>query len=198
MKVINLTEDSSLYTSNVFLVLGSWNTIADVNTLIDVGNDKGIIEKIESINTGLGKHKVDQVILTHSHSDHSALLSEIKIKYHPKTKAFNSHLKNIDHVLQNGEILKIGDQQFEVFHITFHSYDSICLYCEKEGVLFSGDTSFPIAETNPALQAENEQSLQRLKKKKVKTVYPGHGPIQHLNGRSFEITRNKNAETHHH
>ena len=71
MKIMNLTKNSKMYTSNVFLVLGAWKTVDDVNTLIDVGRDKSIIRKIENINTGLGKKKIDQVILTHSHSDHA-------------------------------------------------------------------------------------------------------------------------------
>src|SRR5512145_1359517 len=83
MKIINLTENSRVYTSNVFLVMSTWNSIDDTNTLIDVGSDDSIIGKIESINTGLGKKKIDQVILTHSHSDHAALLQVIKDVFNP-------------------------------------------------------------------------------------------------------------------
>ena len=140
---MNLTEDSKQYTSNVYLVLGTWNTIDDINTLIDVGNDENIIEKIENINTGLGKKKIDQVILTHSHSDHSAILPAIKKAFNPRICAFNSHLQGIDKILRDGNIIRIGEQQFEVFHITAHSYDSICLFGKDEGILFSGDTTFP-------------------------------------------------------
>jgi glyoxylase-like metal-dependent hydrolase (beta-lactamase superfamily II) len=171
------------------MVLGTWNAIEDFNTLIDVGNDVNIIRKIECINTGLGKNKIDQVILTHSHSDHTAILQEIKLAYNPKIYAFNSHLKLIDHVLRDGEFIKIGDQQFEVYHITYHSYDSVCLYCEKEAVLFTGDTTFPISESSIALHVENEKTLSRLQKKKIQAVYPGHGPIQQYNERTFEILK---------
>ncbi|MCK5170477.1 MAG: MBL fold metallo-hydrolase, partial [Bacteroidales bacterium] len=110
-----------MYTSNVFLVLGAWKTIDDVNTLIDVGRDKSIIRKIENINTGLGKKKIDQVILTHSHSDHAGILPVIKEIFNPKIYAFNSHLKGIDQTLRDGDKLRLGEKQFEVFHITAHS-----------------------------------------------------------------------------
>ncbi|MCK4542235.1 MAG: hypothetical protein KAU17_08380, partial [Spirochaetales bacterium] len=64
MRVINLTENSSTYTANVYFVRGSWNAIDDVNTLVDVGRDSKIIERIDAISGGVGKKKIDQVILT--------------------------------------------------------------------------------------------------------------------------------------
>ncbi len=186
---MNLTEDSKQYTSNVYLVLGTWNTIDDINTLIDVGNDENIIEKIENINTGLGKKKIDQVILTHSHSDHSAILPAIKKAFNPRICAFNSHLQGIDKILRDGNIIRIGEQQFEVFHITAHSYDSICLFGKDEGILFSGDTTFPIEFENEVLKKENEYVISRLDEKKIWTVYAGHGSIQDFSGRKFNVLK---------
>ena len=73
MKVTNLTEGSKIYTSNVYLILGDFNGIDDVNTIIDSGRDSSIFNKITMINTGLGKKQVDQIIITHCHFDHNAL-----------------------------------------------------------------------------------------------------------------------------
>jgi glyoxylase-like metal-dependent hydrolase (beta-lactamase superfamily II) len=187
MKIISLNEDSKIYTSNVFLIMGTWNTIDDINTLIDVGSDENIINKIESINTGLGKKKIDQVVLTHSHSDHSSLLPKIKEKFSPEVCAFNSHMKGIDKILRDGDMLKIGEQYFEVYHITAHSYDSICLYGEEEGILFAGDTTFPIEFENEVLRNENENVLSRLSEKKVKIVYHGHGPFHEYTHMNFKL-----------
>jgi len=39
MKIINLTRDSNTYTSNVYLLLGDWKGIDDVNAMIDVGGE---------------------------------------------------------------------------------------------------------------------------------------------------------------
>jgi len=191
MKIINLTENSKQYTSNVYLVLGTWNSIDDINTLIDVGSDETIIKKIEDINTGLGKKKVDQVILTHSHSDHAALLPRIKETFNPKIHAFNSHQKGIDHILKDGDFLRIGEQQFEIFHISAHSYDSICLFGKDDGVLFAGDTSFPIQFENTVLKKENVEVLLRLQSQNIKKVYPGHGPPHEFTDRTFQSIKNK-------
>jgi glyoxylase-like metal-dependent hydrolase (beta-lactamase superfamily II) len=189
MKIFNLTEDSKIYTSNVFFVRGEWNTIEDITTLIDVGSDLLLIQKIKSMNTGLGKHKIDQVIITHSHSDHAGILPAVKEAFNPRVLAFNSHLKGIDQILKDGDLLRIGEQQFEVFHITSHSYDSICLFCEEDGVLFAGDTNFPIEFENKELKNENSYPLSRLHGKKVKTVYNGHGPVQDYTDKIFEVVK---------
>jgi glyoxylase-like metal-dependent hydrolase (beta-lactamase superfamily II) len=192
MRIINLTEDSKLYTSNVFLVLGEWNTTEDLTTLIDVGYDLQIIKIIEKMNMGLGKKKIDQVILTHSHSDHCAILPEIKNAFNPKIYAFNSYLKGVDQILKDGDFLRIGELQFEVFHITAHSYDSICLYCEETGVLFAGDTNFPIEFENPVLKDENSFPLAGLSGKNIKKVYPGHGTVKDYSDETFILIKEEN------
>lgn len=191
MKIVNLTENSRVYTSNVFLVLGEWNSLDDVNTLIDVGCDEGIIQKIENINTGLGKQKIDQVILTHSHSDHTGLLSKIIEVFKPEIYAFNSNLSGTNQMLKDGDIIKIGERQFEVFHITAHSYDSICLFNETDEILFAGDTVFPIEFENTALEEENADVLSRLCEKKIKSVYYGHGPKQNFSANKFQFMKGK-------
>ncbi|HIJ58999.1 MAG TPA: hypothetical protein HPP56_00070 [Nitrospirae bacterium] len=63
MRIICLNKSKKIYSANPYLILGDWNTLDDVNTLIDVGTDDTIIEEIEQINTGVGKKRIDQVIL---------------------------------------------------------------------------------------------------------------------------------------
>jgi glyoxylase-like metal-dependent hydrolase (beta-lactamase superfamily II) len=192
MRIKNLTENSQIYTSNVFLVLGEWNTTEDLTTLIDVGFDNSIINKIKSMNMGLGKKKIDQVVLTHSHSDHAAILPAIKEAFNPVVYAFNSYLKGIDKILLDESVIRIGEQYFEVFHITAHSYDSICLYCEEVGVLFAGDTNFPLDFENPQLKEENAYPLSRLAGKRVKTLYNGHGSEQDYTNKPFQLVKEEN------
>jgi glyoxylase-like metal-dependent hydrolase (beta-lactamase superfamily II) len=189
MKIFSLNDNSKIYTSNVFLVLGEWNAINDVNTLIDVGCDHSIIPKIDIINTGLGKKKIDQVIITHSHSDHSGLLPVIKEVYKPVVYAFNPHLPGVDRILHDGEFIKIGEKQFEVYHITAHSFDSICLYNEEDKILFAGDTTFPIEFENKKLEEENKQVLARLCNKKVSKIYYGHGAMHEFTSKPFKILK---------
>ena len=94
MKILNLTTDSKIYTSNVYLITGTWNAIDDVNTLIDVGRDPSVIDKINSASTGVGKRRVEQVVLTHGHYDHASLLPRIREVFNPVVYAFSYFLES--------------------------------------------------------------------------------------------------------
>lgn len=175
MKVFNLTKQSEIYTSNVYYILGSKNALEDKNTLIDVGRDPAILDVIQNFNSGVGKHKVDQVILTHEHYDHSSLLPEIKKRFNPKVYAFSPFVKGIDQLIKDGDILKAGDEKIEIIHTPGHTNDSICIYCPYSRSIFVGDT--PIIITNPSsYEPPFINAYRKLISKKIQTVYPGHGP----------------------
>jgi len=174
MKIINLTRDSNIYTSNVYFLLGDRKGMDDVNTLIDVGRDPSIIEKIKRLNTGAGKQRVEKVILTHGHYDHVDLLPAIKDEFHAKAYAF--HLfAGVNHLLTDGQTLKLADRCFEIIHTPGHTGDSICLYCEQDGVLFSGDTSLIISTTGGSYMEDFVEALKKVARREIRTIYPGHG-----------------------
>jgi len=175
MKIFNLTKDHNIYTSNVYFVLGNSNAIDDVNTLVDVGRDPSIIAKIEKASTGVGKHRVEQVVLTHSHYDHASLLPQISKKYHPEVCAYSTSLEGVDRLLRDGEILKIGDAAFEVIYTPGHSNDSVCFYCQSDGVLFAGDSNIIIQTTGGTYEEGFIDALIRLARKNIKAIYFGHG-----------------------
>jgi glyoxylase-like metal-dependent hydrolase (beta-lactamase superfamily II) len=175
MKIQNLTEKSSIYTSNVYLITGTWNTLDDQNTLIDVGRDPSIIGMIRTASSGVGKHKLDQVIITHSHYDHASLLPEIREAFQPVVYAFSDYLKGVDRVLRGGEHLIAGDRSFEVIHTPGHSQDSICLYCEEDGVLFVGDTPIIIRAPGGTYEEGFLSALTDICRRDVRAIYFGHG-----------------------
>lgn len=175
MKIISIVGRQTVYTSNVYMVMGEWKRIEDMNTLVDVGNDPSIIEVIAHTNGGVGKKKVDQVVLTHTHSDHSGILPLIKAAFHPKIFAFSPFMDGVDHILKHGDTLRMGDSDFEVIHTPGHSGDSICLYNKDRGLLFAGDTPLLIRSVGGAYEDGFYRSLVQLCKKNIKTIYFGHG-----------------------
>ncbi len=181
MRITNVAEPMILRTcsSNAYLIRGDWNALEDVNTLIDVGNDPAIIQRIRILTTGVGKKAVDQVILTHAHSDHAGLLPLIREEFQPIVYACSPSV-GADYVLNDGQKLRCGDRVLEVIYMSEHSDDSICLYCEEDGVLFAGDALLTLFSGRGSYKEQFVQVLERLANSHVNAIYPGHGiPILH-------------------
>ncbi len=176
MRIVTLANSGQVYTCNVYLVLGSASRLEDVNTLVDTGQDPAIVQSLERAPTGLGKWPVEQVVLTHSHSDHSALLPRLREMYRPRVCAFSASVAGVDRVLEDGDTLRMGDEDFEVIHTPGHSSDSICLYNAREGVLFAGDTPLLLASASGTYEEAFLVALERLCARDVRRIYFGHGP----------------------
>jgi glyoxylase-like metal-dependent hydrolase (beta-lactamase superfamily II) len=174
VKIFQLKKNPNEYTSNAFLVLGSWNRLIDENILIDTGSDAYILNDIKTINTGVGKTPVDKIILTHCHFDHIGGITQIKKLYHSEVLA-NNKFDGVDRTISDGDILKLGDCYFEVIFTPGHSSDSICLYCKTEGVLFSGDTTLRINTIDESYTEDYIETIEKLSRLKINIIYPGHG-----------------------
>ena len=175
MKVIRIKPCQHLYSSNVYLILGDWKRIEDKNTLVDVGSDPHIVQTIDKFDTGIGKKKVDQVILTHCHSDHTAALSAVRKAFSPVVFAFSAFREGPDHLLKNGDRLRIGDRQCEIIHTPGHSSDSISIYVEEEGILFVGDAPVVIRTIGCGYEKDFVDALKNLSERDLRKIYFGHG-----------------------
>lgn len=179
MKATVLKGANNVYSSNAYIVTGDWKRIEDPNTLIDVGSDPSIIDSLQEMATGIGKSKVEQVVITHDHSDHTRILPLIRQLFNPVVYAFSPYMDGVDHVLKNGQILRIGDRAFEVIHTPGHSDDSISLHSEEDGILFLGDAPIPVRFPGGTYEPGFVHALKVLCRKKIRVIYPGHGmPIQ--------------------
>jgi len=173
MRIIRLQNDKNVYSCNSYLVRGDWNRIEDMNTLIDAGANRFLADEIMRIPTGFGKRPLNQILLTHSHSDHVAGVTEIKDKYHPMVYAY-ARFEGVDRLLIDGQMLVIADREFEVIHTPGHSNDSVCFYCAKEKVLFSGDTTLHIMTPGGTYEESFVAALERLARLEIKTIFSGH------------------------
>jgi glyoxylase-like metal-dependent hydrolase (beta-lactamase superfamily II) len=173
MKVSVLRGNTAVYSCRSYLVRGTWNRLEDINTLVDVGTDGSILDELLAISTGVGKRRVERIILTHCHFDHVGGLREVIAQYRPEVYAF-SLIPGVTRQLHNGQILRLGDRSFEVLHTPGHSSDSICLYGPDDRVLFSGDTPVRILSPGGSYPPDYRGSIQRLAALKVDTIYSGH------------------------
>ena len=175
MRIVTLENSGRVYTCEVYLVLGGASRLDDVNTLVDVGQDPAILASIERAPTGVGKWAVEQVVLTHCHSDHCALLPRVREAFHPKVFAFSPNVDGVDRLLRDGDAIRMGDEDFEVIHTPGHSSDSICLYNARAGVLFAGDSPLLIESPEETYEAGFLAALDKLCARDVRWIYFGHG-----------------------
>jgi glyoxylase-like metal-dependent hydrolase (beta-lactamase superfamily II) len=178
MKILNLIDrnKNTCYTGNAYLVTGDWKTIEDVNTIVDVGRDPDIISAIAEASTGIGKKRIAQVILTHNHYDHVTMLDEIREIYSPVVCAYSRNFPGVDRVLHDGDMLRCGDRDFRVIWAPGHSSDSLCLYCQADGVLFTGDNPPILENRDRGHSIEFLAAMDYIARLDVRVVYPGHGP----------------------
>jgi len=82
-------------------------------------------------------------------------------------------------VLDDGDVVDLGDRAFEVMHLPGHSPDSIGLWEAESGILFSGDAVYD----GPLLDANRDSdvdayvaTMKRLRALPVEVVHGGHEP----------------------
>ncbi len=173
MKVIPLSKNPQIYSCNSYLILGEWNRIEDVNTLIDPGTDSYIAAEIDALSTGFGKVAVEQIILTHNHFDHAGAVMDLKRRFGAKVFAY-VEMAGVDELLYHGAFIKAGDDHLEVLHSPGHSSDSICLHSRSSRALFSGDMQLRVRTAGGVYTQEYLDSLLMLYDREIETIYSGH------------------------
>ncbi len=173
MKVIPLRSPGPVYSGWAYLLLGEWNRLEDVNTLVDTGTDGSILDLLPAVNTGIGKHPVDLILLTHSHFDHAGGVGRI-------TTAFGCPVggmaptEGVTRLLRDGEVLRVAEREAEIMACPEHSMDSMCIYVHGEGALFTGDTPLFLRSSGGTYCEDFLRLLQRLHTLPVRAIYPGH------------------------
>jgi glyoxylase-like metal-dependent hydrolase (beta-lactamase superfamily II) len=80
-------------------------------------------------------------------------------------------------VVDDGDVLDLGDRRLRVIGVPGHTAGSLALFEDATGLLFSGDTLYrdivlPIEQTNLDAYVE---SLRRLRELPIRIVHGGHG-----------------------
>ncbi|WP_136513878.1 MBL fold metallo-hydrolase [Geomonas edaphica] len=173
MKIVPLKKSPATYSCCSYLILGGWNRMDDVNTLVDPGADDYILDEIRAISTGFGKQPVEQVILTHNHFDHTSGLPAVRSAFGCRVLAYRQG-PGVDEVLHDRQFIRAGDDFLQVLHTPGHSSDSICLYAPAAEALFSGDTPVRVRGEGGSYTEEYRAALQRLCGLKIRKIFSGH------------------------
>ena len=173
VRIVALKKTERTYSCNAYLLLGDWNRVEDVNTLIDPGIDDFVAAEIEGLSTGFGKLPVQQILLTHNHFDHAAGVVALKKRYGAKILAAVDG-PGVDELLPDGRFVKAGDDFLEVLHTPVHSSDSLCFYAPAVKALFSGDMQLKSRLVGDDCREEYLLAIKRLANRDIATIYSGH------------------------
>ena len=160
----------------------------------------GDVDKIVELINILGG-KLKYIYLTHCHGDHILGVTELKNKcggkiliHREDSEGLNDARINLtpyiiektieleaDSRIDDNDLIHLGNLEFRVIHTPGHTKGGTSLYCEKEGLLFSGDTLFrgTWGRTDcptGSLEDIMDSIVNKLMKLPDDTIcYPGHG-----------------------
>jgi glyoxylase-like metal-dependent hydrolase (beta-lactamase superfamily II) len=176
-------------------------------TMIDTGYRGDIEETVAALRSlGVAPEEVELIVNTHCHCDHAGGnrfivdRSGCSVWMHTREKTridrrddvgtwwrFHdtwAEFFDVDRGLEEDEEISFGALTLRTIYAPGHSSGLMVLYCEELKALFSADVIWqgdmgvinPIVEGDDALERAM-QTLDRLARMAIETVYPGHGSI---------------------
>ena len=168
MEIKNLSEEVEEFTANVWIVQNDEDTV-----IVDAGTGDEVWSRIEDV------ENVDRVVITHSHYDHVDNLPRIIDLF--DTEVLASEPENLPvEAKKIAEEVELCGESFQVINTPGHRDDSICLYSERTGILFTGDLVFADGGFGRTDLEDGDrdkliESIEKLGEIEVKEFYPGHG-----------------------
>ena len=152
IEIIPLLEDNYAY-----LLISDDGEIA----VIDPAQAEPIIKRLEEKNL-----KLDYILNTHHHWDHTGGNIELKEKYNCQIiapAAEQKRIEQIDIALREGDHFEFGSHSAQIIETPGHTSGHICFYFEQARALFCGDTLFSMG-CGRLFEGTADQMWQSLKK----------------------------------
>ena len=123
----------------IYLILDKINR---TSACVDPAVAEPVVDILDKENVSL-----DYILNTHHHFDHVGANLELKKKYGCKiigNEKDSDRIPGIDIMLNEGDVLKIGQSKCYVLDVSGHTKGHIAFYFKDENVIFCGDTLFSL------------------------------------------------------
>ncbi len=169
----------TLQGTNQYIVGKDGGLVIDVALSADSNMD-GIIEQAEA----MGVKKIEKILLTHIHSDHTGGALALRKRCGAKLGIHRSrkgYLGGEDFQYDDNDRIDFGGGELNVLHTPGHESGHCCFYEGGDKVLFSGDNilGFGTAVIHPpdGNMTDYMRTLERLLGFEMSLILPGHGPL---------------------
>lgn len=160
-----------------FTLDGTHTYLLGETAVLDPG--PAIDSHIEAIRDAMPR--LDTILITHRHGDHAPAAMPLQAMTGARILAPRNVLDEVDQRLHGGEVLHIDDVTMEVIHTPGHTNEHVC-FLTSDGDLFTGDTILGTGTTAifppDGHMADYLRSLQLLRAKNPKRIFPAHGPTR--------------------
>ena len=185
------------YTGTQTYLLGT-----DSLTILDPGPPMDA--HLDALLGAIGDRRVDQILVTHTHMDHSPLAMPLKEKTGAPVYGFGPHGSGQkgwskggldsekveagadkdfapDHLLEDGDIVTVDGGSLKAVHTPGHTSNHLCFLWEEQKTLFSGDHIMGWSTTVIAPPDGNMTAyighLESLLTMEIERLVPTHGPV---------------------
>lgn len=156
--------------TNTYIV-GSGPTVV-IDPAVD---DDGYVEEVLA-----RAGDVNEVLVTHRHSDHVGGAAAIAARTGATVRAFGPHSAGETEVVpvSDGELIDAGGTSLVALHTPGHAEDHLCFWLEGAATLFAGDNVLgegtAVIAPPEGNMADYLRSLRRLLDLHIDRIYPGH------------------------
>lgn len=194
LKTLKLRVEHLNLVTNCYIVMDEDTKEAMV---IDPGAEPAkIIEMLDILEA-----KLKYIFITHCHADHIGAIDDVKqakggkilisredsrglydesisLTYYAETP--NPELE-ADSRVDDGDLIHLGNLEFKVIATPGHTKGGLCLYCEAEEMIFTGDTIFSSTWGRTDLPTGSLEDIMNSIVNKILVLpddtimYPGHG-----------------------
>jgi glyoxylase-like metal-dependent hydrolase (beta-lactamase superfamily II) len=132
--------------------------------------------------TGCGGDRIRWIVCTHTHRDHSPGAAALREATGAEVLAWgNRDGLKVDRRLRQGDRIEATEFRLTAHHTPGHASNHLCYLLEEERTLFSGDHvmegSTVVISPPDGDMAAYLESLERIRKLRLKAIAPGHGHV---------------------